>query len=53
MSDEHSIEKQIDELRTMIAEQVRALHDLIARMREELQAVKARQEKHESLSRRL
>ncbi len=36
MSDVHSIEKQIDELRTIIVEQVQALHDLIARMRDEL-----------------
>ena len=53
MSDEHSIEKQIDELRTIIVEQVQALHDLIARIRGELQTVKARQEKHESIGRRL
>ena len=53
-TDEHqnAIDRLRDELTAFIAAQVRQLYEQIERIREELQTVKARQEKHESIGRR-
>ena len=46
------IDRQIDELRSMILGQIREIFDLLASLRAELREVRLRQEKHESIGRR-